>query len=102
MQEQTMMYRGFLAENYVAQTLVAHGHELYYWTSGNLAEIDFLLHLSEGIISVEVKASENVRSRSLQVYVEKYRPSYAIRVSARNFGFIQGIKSVPLYVVHCI
>jgi len=101
-QEQTMMYRGFLTENYVAQTFVTHGHELYYWTSGNMAEIDFLLNLSNGIIPVEVKSSENVRSRSLQVYVEKYKPSYAIRVSARNFGFVQGIKSVPLYAVHCI
>ena len=101
-QEQTMMYRGFLAENYVAQTLVTHGHELYYWTSGNSAEVDFLLNLSNGIIPVEVKAAENVRSRSLQVYIDKYRPDYAIRVSARNFGFVQGIKSVPLYAVHCI
>ena len=102
MQEQTMMYRGFLTENYVAQTFVAHGHELCYWSSGNMAEIDFLLNLSTGIIPVEVKSTENVRSRSLQVYVEKYRPNYAIRVSARNFGFVQGIKSVPLYAIHCI
>ena len=67
-----------------------------------MAEIDFLLNSSDGIIPVEVKAAENVRSRSLQVYAEKYRPNYAIRVSARNFGFVQSIKSVPLYAVHCI
>ena len=97
-----ILYRGFLTENYVAQTFVAQGHELHYWTSGNLAEVDFLLNLSNGIIPVEVKATDNVRSRSLQVYVEKYRPNYAIRVSARNFGFENGIKSVPLYAVHCI
>ena len=102
MQEHTMLYRGFLTENYVAQTFVAQGHELHYWTSGNLAEVDFLLNLSNGIIPVEVKANDNVRSRSLQVYIEKYRPNYAIRVSARNFGFGNGIKSVPLYAVHCI
>ena len=101
-QEQTMMYRGFLTENYVAQTLVSHGNELYYWTSGNMAEVDFLLNLQGGIIPLEVKASENVRSRSLHVYKEKYRPEYAIRVSARNFGFTEGTKSVPLYAVHCI
>lgn len=102
MQEQTMMYRGFLTENYVAQTFVTHKHELCYWTSGNEAEIDFLLHSSNGIVPVEVKAAEHVRSRSLQVYMEKYRPHHAIRISARNFGFDRGIKSVPLYAVHCI
>jgi hypothetical protein len=34
--------------------------------------------------------------------MERYRPRYAIRVSARNFGFADGIQSVPLYAVHCI
>jgi len=58
--------------------------------------------LSDGIIPVEVKASDNVKSRSLQVYMEKYRPNYAIRISAKNFGFAEGIKSVPLYAVHCV
>ena len=67
-----------------------------------MAEVDFLLNLSNGIIPVEVKAAENVRSRSLHVYMEKYHPNFAIRISARNFGFTHGIKSVPLYAVHCI
>ena len=101
-QEQNMMYRGFLSENYVAQTFYTHGLVLYYWDSGNQAEIDFILNLKNGIVPVEVKASDNVRSRSLIVYVEKYKPAYAIRVSSRNFGFANGIKSVPLYAVHCI
>ena len=102
MQEQNLMYRGFLTENYVAQTFSTHGLALYYWDSSNQAEIDFVLNLNDGIIPVEVKASDNIRSRSLKVYVEKFKPTYAIRVSSRNFGFSNGIKSVPLYAVHCI
>jgi hypothetical protein len=43
-----------------------------------------------------------VKSKSLGVYIEKYKPEYAIRISARNFGFANNIKSVPLYAVHCI
>ena len=37
-------------------------------------------------------------------YMEKYNPSYAIRVSTRNFGFNEEkkIKSIPLYAVFCI
>ncbi|GHT31510.1 ATPase [Bacteroidia bacterium] len=97
-----LMYRGFLTENFVAQTFVAHGIHLNYWTSGNRAEIDFLAELQDGIIPVEVKAAENVRSHSLGVYVEKYKPPYAIRLSSKNFGFANGIKSVPLYAAHCI
>jgi predicted AAA+ superfamily ATPase len=101
-QEQTMIYRGFLTENFVAQTLVTHGFELYFWNSKHSAEMDFILNLQDGIIPVEVKASDNVRSKSLKVYMEKYQPEYAIRISARNFGFENNIKSTPLYAVHCI
>jgi predicted AAA+ superfamily ATPase len=102
MQPSTMMFRGFLTENYVAQSLLAKGMELHFWESGNQAEVDFILHLHNGIIPVEVKASDHVRSKSLQSYMAKYHPAYAIRISALNFGFVGGIKSVPLYAVHCI
>lgn len=36
------------------------------------------------------------------VYKGKYKPAYSIRISSRNFGFMDGIKSVPLYAVFCI
>lgn len=32
----------------------------------------------------------------------KYKPPYAIRISARNFGFSNGIFAVPLYAAFCI
>jgi predicted AAA+ superfamily ATPase len=102
LQPNDLIYRGFLTENFVAQTLHTHRHELYFWTSKHLAEVDFVLDLADGIIPVEVKASENVRSKSLNVYIEKYKPPYALRISARNFGFANGIKSVPLYAVFCV
>lgn len=101
-QSQDLIYRGYLTENFVAQTLNTHRHNLYFWNSANRAEIDFVLDADNGIIPVEVKASDNVRSKSLGVYIEKYKPAYAIRISARNFGIAGGIKSVPLYAVHCI
>ena len=101
-QSHDLIYRGFLTENFVAQMFQTHKHNLYFWTSKNRAEIDFVLDTEDGIIPVEVKASDNVRSKSLGVYIEKYNPPYAIRISARNYGFDNGIKSVPLYAVHCI
>jgi predicted AAA+ superfamily ATPase len=102
MHAQDWIYRGFLTENFVAQTLHTHKHNLYFWNSANKAEIDFVLDTEAGIIPVEVKASGNVRAKSLGVYVEKYKPACAIRISARNFGFANGIKSVPLYAAHCL
>jgi len=61
---------------------------LNYWNSGNTAEIDFLLYNDDGIIPIEVKASENTKSQSLKIYVKRYRPKYSIRISAKNFGIV--------------
>ena len=57
---------------------------------------------SGGIVPIEVKSSENVRSKSLAQFMDLYNPEYAIRISTKNFGFDNDIKSVPLYAVHCI
>ncbi len=95
--------KGALAENYVAEQLVANGIKLYYWEANEKGEIDFLLQTDEGVIPIECKAGENVRSMSLaRSYIPKYNPLYSIRISAKNFGFENNIKSVPLYAVWCI
>jgi len=101
-QNKDFSYIGALTENFVAQTFVSKNEKICYWSSGNEAEVDFLLSKEEGIIPCEVKSKDNVKSKSLSVYVSKYKPQYAIRISAKNFGFENGIKSAPLYAVFCI
>ena len=96
------MYKGVLAENYVATEMIHNYETLYYWQSGNRAEIDFLINAKDGIIPIEVKANTNNNSKSLNLYMEKYKPSFAIRISSKNFGFENNIKSVPLYATFCI
>lgn len=93
---------GAIAENYVAAALQANGFDLYYWESENKAEMDFVIQDGEMIIPIEVKAGTNTRSRSVAVYCSKYNPPFTIRISAKNFGYENGIKSVPLYAVFCI
>jgi len=95
-------FKGGIAENYVASAFASNNVDLYYWTSRNEAEVDFLIYNQAGIIPVEVKAGERTRSRSLDTYIEKYEPKYAIRISAKNFGFENNIKSIPLYATFCI
>ncbi|MCL1982577.1 MAG: ATP-binding protein [Clostridiales bacterium] len=96
-------FKGALAENYIMQALVANGINPYYWASQGRAEVDFLFQDKQGnIIPLEAKSAENVRSKSLRQYRETYKPAYSIRVSARNFGFENGIKSVPLYAAFCL
>ena len=94
--------KGALTENYVAQQLHANGFKFFYWESNGQAELDFVLQIENTIIPIEVKSWEAVRSQSLEVFRTKYRIKNAIRVSAKNFGFENEIKSVPLYAVWCI
>lgn len=103
MLDNTFIYKGAITENYVAQELTSKEESLYYWTSNRSAEIDFVLYSEEdGIIPIEVKSGNNVKSVSLNMYINEYKPKYAIRFSTRNFGFENNIKSIPLYAVFCI
>ena len=96
-------FKGALAENYVMQALVANGINPYYWSSPGKAEVDFVFQDRNGnIVPLEVKSAENVRSKSLRNYIDIYKPAYSIRISARNFGFENGIKSIPLYAAFCL
>lgn len=95
-------YKGVIAESYVAESFISNNISLYYWESDGIAEVDFLIYNSDGIIPVEVKSSDNTKSKSLNEYIKRYNPKYAIRISSKNFGFKNNIKSIPLYAVFCI
>jgi predicted AAA+ superfamily ATPase len=100
--EASAPFVGAIAENYVAQAFAANLTPLLYWKNDNTAEVDFVVQKGVDVIPVEVKAGVRVRSKSLGIFMEKYRCPYGIRISKKNFGFENGIKSVPLYAVFCI
>lgn len=95
-------YMGALTENYVAQELAAHGLPLYYWKNSNTAELDFVIPRYEELIPVEVKKGIHTRAKSLNQYRITYHPKLCLRLSQKNFGQDEDIKSVPLYAVFCI
>ena len=95
-------YKGVITGNYVANELQTNGINLYYWAKNQVAEIDFLIDTSKGVIPIEVKANENKKSKSLNYFMKENKINFAIRISANNFGFENNIKSVPLYAVFCI
>ena len=95
-------FMGGIVENFVANTLINNGYELFYWESDASAEVDFIIVKDDKIIPIEVKSGINVRSYSLNSYIRKYEPEYAIRVSTKNFGHENGIKSIPLYASYLL
>jgi predicted AAA+ superfamily ATPase len=95
-------FMGSVTENYVAQVFTANKIPLFYWKNDNTAEVDFVLQKGVEVIPVEVKRGVNTRSKSMNIFAKQYRCPYSIRISQKNFGFENGIKSVPLYAVFCI
>lgn len=95
-------FMGAVTENYVAQQLASKGYDLYYWESGSTAELDFVLQKGNQIIGIEVKKGEHVRSRSLSVFINNYKLAHSIRLSLKNFGEKDKVKSIPLYAIFCI
>ena len=96
------IFKGMLTENFVSQTFTANNISLNYWSSSNSAEVDFIVNIEGSLIPVEVKAAENTKAKSLSVYREKYNPDFVVKLSAMNFGFSNGIKTVPLYAAWLI
>jgi len=96
------IFIGAITENYVAQALACKGYALHYWANKGTAELDFVLQKGDDIISVEVKSGVRTKSKSLNMFVAQYNPTYSIRISSKNFGLENNIKSVPLYAVFCI
>ena len=93
-------FKGVMAENYCLQELVAASETIpHYWSSGNLAEIDFITQFTDKIIPIEVKAAENVKSKSLSVYRKKYGTPLAVKASRRNISYRNGLLYWPLYLL---
>lgn len=102
MSEELNDFKGGMAENYAQTQLIANGYQTYYWESDRGAEVDFVIQREGRLIPIEVKSADNTRAKSLKVYMDTFAPDYAIKLSARNFGFEDGKKTVPLYAAFCI
>lgn len=98
-------FRGAITENYVMQALKANGVHTYYWTPGGNGqyEIEFLTQTRMGrIVPIEAKSGTNVRANSLKYFMAKADAPYAIRISAKDYGYDNNVASVPLYAAFCI
>ena len=102
MVEELNDFKGGMTENYVNLQLTINGYRTYYWESDRGAEIDFIIQREGNIIPIEVKSADNTRAKSLRVYIDTFKPAYAIKISAKNFAFEDGKKIVPLYAAFCV
>lgn len=99
----SFLYKGYIAENFVQQELVAQGIDpIYSWQDAR-AEIEFILSDEQGnIIPIEVKSGKRTRAKSLQSYIQKCNPINTIKLSGtQGSSPLEQLHIVlPLYFVH--
>lgn len=95
-------YKGYFAENFVAQEFFAKNvTHLNSWQQ-NRAEIEFLYVLDNQVIPVEVKSGWVTRSQSLNKYAEKYHPPYRVTFSAKSLhiDLNNHYQNYPMYMAY--
>ena len=99
--ENYILFKGALAENYVLTELTAMGLDACFWRSKANAELDFLTEYEGLVIPIECKSAANTKAKSLSVFCGRYRPKIAFKVSLKNVGDNMDkathIWSLPLY-----
>lgn len=94
-------FKGAIAEQYVLQQFkTIKDLPIMYWSNEtSRAEIDFVVQLKSNVVPVEVKAETNLQAKSLKVYMEKFKPNYAIRTSMADYKKTENLVDIPLYAI---
>ena len=93
-------FKGSLTEQFVLQQLKSKGVQPNYWTTeGSQAEVDFIIQKGSEVIPIEVKAAENLKSKSLKIYYEKFHPNFCYRFSMSNYREQDWMINIPLYAI---
>lgn len=93
-------YKGYFAENFIAQEFRYAGvDQLYSWKE-KTAEVEFLREVNGDVFPVEVKSGFVTQAKSLKVFALKYTPEYRTIMSARNLHIDRSnkIHHYPLYL----
>ena len=92
-------FKGALTEQFVMQELTSlHLDYIGYWTNErSTAEVDFIVQHQGVVTPIEVKAGENLRSRSFTSFCQKYEPTLAYKTSLLPYHAEPSLVNVPLY-----
>lgn len=93
-------YKGAFTELYVLTQLMPFDMPTYYYSANDSRiEIDFLVQHAGRVIPIEVKAEENVKSKSLKTYIEKHPQLRGLRISMLPYRQEEWMDNLPLYAV---
>ncbi len=90
--------KGGIYENFVASSLIKKGYNLHYFKPNDTNEVEFVIEYEDGIIPIEVKASNNP-TKSLNAFIEEYSPRFALKFISGNVGVSEKKISLPHYMI---
>ncbi len=91
-------YKGAFTEQFIAQEMLASNYKLYYYSKENSPlEIDFIIQ-KEFIYPIEVKAEENLKSKSLRSVYSENTSLKPVRFSMAGYREQDWVINVPLYL----
>lgn len=91
-------YKGAFTELYVNNELTCNGCKLYYHSVNNSTiEIDFIIQRDSIVMPIEVKAEENVKSKSLKTFIDNNPSIKGLRLSMKDYIDQQWMVNMPLY-----
>ena len=94
-------FKGALTEQYVCQQLVSDCrlHPFYWSAENSRGEIDFVVQHESKVYPIEVKAEENLRSKSLRAFNERYPDMNPRRFSLSGYREEDWMHNIPLYAI---
>ena len=92
------IYKGAVYENIIADIFTKSCKKLYYFCIPNKIEVDFIIRHEREATAIEVKSSENTKSKSMNSIMENHDVKRGIKLSTKNIGSIGNVLSLPLYM----
>ncbi len=93
------IYKGAIYENIVADIFTKNNKKLYYFEHNSTIEIDFIIKYQNILTAIEVKSSENTKSKSLKSLIINWNVQKGIKLSTKNISVISDkIINLPIYM----
>lgn len=92
-------YKGYFAENFVAEEFMSSGVTQFYTWKSKTAEIEFVRELNGKLVPIEVKSGNITHAKSLKSFSDRYHPAYSIILSTKNF-YIDSERNMHFYPLY--
>ena len=97
-------FKGAFTENYALTQIISTYDTVvgYYAKENSTLEIDFLVQAGNSLLPIEVKAEENVKSKSLRQFITVDNAAYGLhgyRFSMKGFEHQEWMSNIPLFAI---